>query len=342
MTVKSLNLEHGEDVKRWNAFIATHGQPYLHTNWARVLKTAYNFQPVYLYQEEHGEIISVFPLCLVKKPWGRKELVSTPHIESGGMLNTGSYVSYLEYIHTHYRAETIRIYQPGEPLGDVVANTGEVIMVKELPGHPDELLPSIPATARKYIKGILKRNYSTTTGNDRELFSQFYELYLDKMREFGTPPHGMRFFDAIREAMDDACIIIIVKDQNNNCVGAALVVGHANVLNGLFLVVPTAALKQKAGNLIEYRVMEYAMANGYTSLVLGRCVKESGHYMHKARLNAKPVPLYLYKFVLTCNGYQGVAEKSAKEKFHVCAQIWSRLPTVITNHFGPPLRKWIY
>jgi hypothetical protein len=88
--------------------------------------------------------------------------------------------------------------------------------------------------------------------------------------------------------------------------------------------------------------MEFGMGKGYTSLVLGRCEKESGNYLYKSRLGGNSVPLYLYRFEAMPDGYREVAERTAKEKYRSMAKLWARLPAICTDHMGPIIRKWIY
>ena len=343
MIIKLLNLSDKDEVRQWDDFVKSNGELYHDSRWAYILRSIYSFEPLYLYVEEGGTIISALPLFCVKKPFGGMEIVSVPHIEAGGVINTALFAMYLDYLYDHVRVDTIKIMQFMEPLGDLPANTSEVVIIKDLPPTTSGIIDSVPvATKRNSFRKALEKPYELVIGNDSKLFSDFYPLYLDKMRSFGTPPHSFRFLIAIREAFGDACMIFAIKDPAGAIVSAILCVGFSNMLNSLFVIVPSPLLKNLAGYFLEYHVMEYAVTNGYTSLILGRSEKKGGNYDYKVGLGGKPVPLYRYRFKLGSDGYRCVEEKTAKEKFRYQAQIWSKLPPLITDHVGPLIRKWVY
>jgi hypothetical protein len=144
---------------------------------------------------EGGKIISTFPLFRAKVPFLKDELVSVPHVESGGMLNTGFYQLYLDSIYKHIRSRSIRIYQFGEPVNEFPANTQEVVMISELPEKKEQIISSIKSsTTRTDMRRSLEQSsqYKISLGNTREMLTDFYSIYLRKMREFGTPPHRFR------------------------------------------------------------------------------------------------------------------------------------------------------
>jgi hypothetical protein len=343
MIIKSLNFSNKNEVCRWDDFVRGNGQLYHDYRWAGILHSVYSFEPVYLYGEEDGEIVSALPLFLVKKPFGGKEIVSVPHVEAGGLINTGLLSLYLDYLYDHVRPATIKIMQFMEPLGALPANTSDVIIMKDLPLLTDGIIDSVSsATKRNEIRRALEKPYELLIGNDSKLLLDFYSLYLDKMRAFGTPPHSLGFFRAIKEAFGDAFIIIAVKDSTGTVVGAMPCVGFSHVLNSLYLAVSSANLRNLAGYYIEYHLMEYAITNGYSSLILGRSENSGSNYDYKVGLGAKPFPLYRYRFDLISGGYICVMESTAKDKFRFQAHVWAKLPPLITDHLGPLIRKWVY
>ena len=343
MIIQSLNLSDKKEVQKWDDYVKMHGQLYHDSRWADILHSVYNFEPKYLYCEEDRTIVSALPLFIVNKPFGGCEIVSIPHIEAAGLINTGSFSMYLDYIYNHLRGNTIKIMQFKEPLGNLPANTSEVIIIKDLPTTTAGIIDSVTdSRKRSYFRKSLKNAYEVVIGNDNKLLSDFYALYLDKMRAFGTPPHSFRFLSAIKDAFGDACKIIAIKDSGGVVVGAIFCVGFSKTLNTLFVIVPASHLENLAGYFIEYHVMEYAVSNGYSSLILGRSEKKGGNYNYKVGLGGKPIPLYRYRFELASDGYRCVEERTAKEKFRLQSKIWAKLPPLITDHLGPFIRKWVY
>jgi hypothetical protein len=342
MTVKVLDISRKDDVEKWDDFVIRHGQLYQHSAWVKILSSAYNFKSFYLYIENDGKIVSVFPLFYVKLPHIKDELMSIPHIEAGGMINTEYHRLYFEYIYKNIKAQTISIYQVKEPIGDFIANTNEVIMVFELPDTKEEIFARIKSKSeRKRIRNVLGKDFEIVIGNDSDLILQFYRLYLKKMKEFGTPPHRFEFIKAIPETFRKHCRIIAVKDSEK-FLGAEMHIFYDKFMISLYLCVPRKFLKHQVGVLLNYKTIELALQSGVKYLTFGRCQKGSNVFSYKTELGAKPLPLYIYKFRLTGSGYRDYPVKTIKQRYKIVSRIWSILPPLITDNLGPRIRKWVY
>jgi hypothetical protein len=75
---------------------------------------------------------------------------------------------------------------------------------------------------------------------------------------------------------------------------------------------------------------------------MGRCEKQGGNYDFKVGMGGKPVQLYRYRFELESDAFRCVEVKTSKEKFRSQAQVWAKLPPLITDNIGPLIRKWVY
>lgn len=342
MQVKRLELDDREARARWDAYAAAHGQLCHHSGWADLLQRVYGFEPVYLYLEDGGRIVSLLPLFRVRKPLGGSELVSVPHVESGGFADTSHHALFFQYLHENFGAKAIKICQSGEPIGAYEANLNEVVMVKPLPDNVEGIIPAMKLGMRTTMRRSLRLPYRAVICRDEAAFRTLYRLYLDKMHDFGTPPHRYGFFNALRETFGEACVIILLKDDKDSCVGATMVIGFQDTLYSMYFLVPAPLLKQKAGHFLEYQVMEYGVTHGFKSLVLGRCESNGSNYQYKASLGGEPRAVYNYKFLAGAHGFHCVGQKTAKQKYQKLAQIWSKLPSFCTDNLGPVLRKWIY
>jgi hypothetical protein len=343
MIVKRLDLEDKKTLARWDALALAGKSPYHCSRWARVLADAYGFIPLYLYGECEGEMVSLFPIFLVRGPLGSWEAVSIPHVEAAGVLHAEEFQLYLDYLRGEPRAGKLTILQFGEPLGNLPAQDNEVIFIKELPKQEEGIIPSITSAAgRNNTRQALRRPLETVIGNGEEFWPPFYALYLAKMREFGTPPHGLRFFQALHAAFGEQCAVIALKDPDEGWVAAALVIGLGVNLFCPALLTGAAQLKQKTGFALSYQVMAYGVREGFTSLILGRSEKDSGTYNFKKSLGGIPAPLYRYRLSATPDGYRVLESATMKLKYRKFATVWSRLPAPITDRLGPVLRKWLY
>jgi hypothetical protein len=342
MTVELLNFKNVNDIEKWDNFVNKYGLLYHHSMWAEILCSCYGFQPYYLYIEDEGEIKSVFPLFNVKMPLFKNELVSIPHLESGGIINPRFYQFYFDYILKDIRSPFIKIFQFREPINDIIANTKEVIMILDLPQKEDEIIASIKSmSARKRMKKILQKNYQVLIGNDENMLIQHYRLYLRKMKEFGTPPHGFSFFKKIANTFGKNCKIILVKNSEQ-VLGARMMILFNEYIYGINVSIPKEFLKHQIGYLLNYKTIEFGLKNNLKYFMLGRCEKDSSVYIYKTELGARPISLYTYKFNLEINRYKGYPLRTIKQKYNFVSKIWSKLPSYFTDKLGPYLRKWVY
>jgi hypothetical protein len=342
MTVSVLDFRNENSVKRWDAFVYERSQLYHHSRWARIISLSYGFRPYYLYIEKNGEIKSVFPLFHVRLPLVRDELVSIPHLESGGIIGPEFCNLYFDFVRRNIKARKMKIYQLRDRIGDFFSNTGDVIMIKRLPGTKEEIITGIKsATTRNYMRRALEKDFEIILQNDGESPHAFYNIYLVKMREFGTPPHSIRFIEKIADEYSQEAKILLVRSAGE-VVGAAWYILFNEYLYNLYLVVPRKYLRGKIVYLIQYKAMEMAIKNNLKYLVLGRSTKDSGTYFYKSELGGQPAQLYVYNFSLTGDGYEAQPEKTIKEKYKFASRLWSRFPPFLTNTVGPKIRKWVY
>ncbi|MFA6054112.1 MAG: GNAT family N-acetyltransferase [Thermodesulfovibrionales bacterium] len=342
MTVSSLDFRNGDELKKWDEFVFNRSQLYHHSRWAEIISSVYGFKPSFLYSEKAGQVQSVFPLFRVKVPLFRDELVSIPHLESGGMINTIFYPEYFDYIRRHISARKMKIYQYREQIGSLPSNSDDVVLLKELPEKKELIIPGMKAaTARNYTRRVLERDLQVVVENNEAVLGEFYKIYLQRMREFGTPPHGFGYIKKISETFAEDAKIMLIKDSGE-VVGASFYIMFNKYLYNLYLAVPQRHLKEKIVYLIQYKAMEMGIDRNLECLVLGRSTKDSGTFFFKTELGGYPIPLYLYHFRLTPEGCESVQEKSVKEKYSSAARIWTKLPSLITDHAGPFIRKWVY
>jgi hypothetical protein len=342
MTVSVLDFRDEDSVARWDAFVYGGGQLYHHSRWAKIISICYGFEPNYLYVEENGKIESVFPLFRVRFPLVRDEIVSIPHLESGGMINPEFCDSYFDFIRRSMKTKRIKVYQFGERIDDFWANTDEVVMIKSIPRKEEEIISGVrSATTRNYMRKVLEKDFEVIIRNDDETLRNFYRLYLVKMREFGTPPHSIQFMRKIVEEYHQEARILLVRSLGE-VVGAAWYILFNEYLYNLYLVVPRKHLKDRIVYLIQYKAMEMATKNNLRYLVLGRSTKQGGTYFYKYELGGQPVQVYMYNLALTDDGYRAVPEKTVKEKYRVASRLWSKFPSFFTDTVGPKIRKWVY
>lgn len=342
MNVRILNNKNADELKKWNEFTLQKSCLYFHSNWSEIISSVYGFKPYYLYIEDSGNIKSAFPLFHVKIPLLKDELVSIPHLESGGMSNPEYYPMYFDFIMQLRISNKIRIYQLNEPFGDFISNTDDVVVVKDIPEDKDFIITSIKsATTRNYMRRVLEKDFEVIIENSEEALKEFYVIYQKRMREFGTPAHRFEYLEKILNLFKEETKILLIK-KDHEVIGASFYILFGQQIYNLYLVVPEKFLKEKIVYLIQYKAIEMGIENGMKKIILGRSTKNSGTYFYKTELGGVPLQLYLYNFILSENGYHADIIKTVKEKYRYASVIWSKLPSIVTNNLSPFIRKWIY
>lgn len=342
MRVRELDLGREQEVQRWNDFVRASGRLYRHTHWAEILLRTYGFTPRYLFVEDRGEIVSVFPLFHVRLPGLKNELVSIPHVESGGILNTEWYQLYLDYIAEKMRIDSLVVRQYEQRFDDLPANMDEVVMVKKLPSDERLIVAGIPAAARRRCtRKALEGGFSSVSGNSEEMLRIFYSLYCRKMREFGTPPQPIAFIRNMASVFKEDCVVTLA-EKGGESLGGVISIIFGDAIFGIYFAVPHDALQHHVGDFLVYQVMAMAVRRNLIRLVMGRTARDSGVYKYKREVGAEAVPLYLYNFELTPEGYKVRESRTAKERHPLAPRIWRKLPSIVTGTIGPHIRKWVY
>lgn len=269
-------------------------------------------------------------------------LVSLPHVECAGILDPSHSQQYFDFIKESIGADGVLLYQGRTDIPGLVSSGDEALFEMDLPDNPQAILSHIPSEViRKGMKKSLAEGYSVTFGNNSSLRKEFYASYIDKMKEFGTPPQSFRYVNKIVESFRDCCVIAIVK-RNSIVVGASLDVLFHDHLYKLYFSVSREQLRNKAGYFLEYKSLEHAVLNGVRRVVLGRSTRGSGAASYKERLGGKALPLHIYNLKISPSGYVPVRRKTVKQKFRSASVLWRRLPLKLTVLLGPSLRKRIY
>jgi lipid II:glycine glycyltransferase (peptidoglycan interpeptide bridge formation enzyme) len=85
-------------------------------------------------------------------------------------------------------------------------------------------------------------------------------------------------------------------------------------------------------------MMEYAIANGYSTFDFGRSTKDEGTYRFKEQWGALPEPLlWYYRYRLKKPAFQ-TGDGKNKKRF---IAVWQKLPLGVTRVLGPILRRQI-
>ncbi len=342
MQIKKLDLNNPEECEKWESFVYKNGYIYQSIKWCKILENSYNFDSIYLYLEDNGEIISLLPLFHVKLLPFKNELVSIPHVESGGFINTEYYEPFLEYIKNNYRVKNIKIYQFKNGIGDYAKNDTNSLFMMNVPDTVDDVYTVIKRGIKRSIKNILENSgVEITKGNSEEFIKTLYDFNVIKHKEFGVPHHSYKFFSALVRSFNDSCDVFVAKKDGRK-IGASFIIYYGDVGYHMYHFIPHEFLKIKAGAVLYFHLFKECCERGLKKFSFGRSPKGSGVYKFKMQMHATPYPLYIYDFLLKDDKFEAEKIKILSERFSWAAKIWSKMPMPLTNCISSKLRKWIY
>lgn len=360
--------------KGLDEFVATQpdGEVFQLSPWRDAVRRAYGHRTVCMRatigsdgSEVTGGLLS---LVTMRHRWFGSALVSSPFCDSGGVLAQDASLEQslisrgLELASTtgldvlelrqrtplrclrHLDAGNAMTHSPWAETGQYsewwvsMPCPGEKVrMVLDLPSDPPTLLRAFKAKLRSQIQKPIKEGLKVRTGGP-ELVRDFYRVFVENMRDLGSPVHSKRFVDEV-VAQYGAGARVFVVYLKEIPLAASLTLGFKDMLSN-----PWASslrrYSQFAPNMLLYwSMLEYACQNGYGAFDFGRSTVGEGTYRFKEQWGARPEPLYWYRF--TRGDVKGRAVGRHSGGMRRAVAIWKRLPLSLTRFLGPRIRRHI-
>ena len=217
-----------QDAAQWDAFVECHPEGRFSQLWGyrQALEDTYGYRCVYLRIEVDGKRIGVFPSVVATG--GLPRLVSQPFNEYGGPLVNGSLtpeadVDLGRLLLSAARDEGCKCVEIRGGVGWQSAEDVTGVLKKplyrygELPlGDPEELWRKcLTHEARKGVNQARKAGLEFIIRCGPEAVQMpFYNLYLASMKRLGVPPHPLRFFECLSQALGGRLVSAWVFSHN--------------------------------------------------------------------------------------------------------------------------------
>lgn len=200
----------------------------------------------------------------------------------------------------------------------------------------EQFLSSANKRMRDYIKKATKSKLESLTGG-LELLDQFYMLYLQNMKELGTPPLQKKFFVKIIKTFPKQSKIILIRDQTKLCSGMFLLKVSSLEIFAPTICTPRAFEINQSSHLLYLEAAKIAQKWGCTVMNYGRSINGSGPALFKKRIGLKEIPLLMY------TPYNNWTVTNPKDIFFLrhAIKIWKKLPIPLTKLGGKILAKHV-
>ena len=308
--------------------------------WQDVIAKVYGHTPVYLEAEAGDGSFGVLPAFVVRRPFFGTVVTSMPFLDSGGPCGTSAAVDALlvdRLIGEARRrgARFVELRCPNRLAIDVEPISSKVNMTLPL-DDPDALWRRFGKGVRNQIRKAERAGLTVEHGGHDSL-PAFYGTFVERMRDLGSPVHGLAFLRQVLDAFGPRATVALVKKEDAAIGGLIalrfkdrVVVPWASCLKEHFALCPNM--------LLYWDVIKTACREGSARFDFGRSTRGSGTYHFKRQWGAEEEPLWWYRIPIAAGARADAQPPSSTD---LLAQLWRRLPLSVTRHIGPPIRRYL-
>ena len=192
-------------------------------------------------------------------------------------------------------------------------------------------------SVRNQIRKAERAGLSIEIGGAEHLRA-FYDTFVVRMRDLGSPVHGSGFLSAVLDGFGNRARVVLVRK------GATTVGGLVALAFKDRLVVPWAACLKDyfalcPNMLLYWETLRSACSEGFGRFDFGRSTRDSGTYYFKRQWGAREEPLFWYTIPVARQNRPSMSTDGKGAA--LLTKAWQRLPLAVTRQLGPRIRKYL-
>jgi FemAB-related protein (PEP-CTERM system-associated) len=322
----------------WDRCVAEHGgSVFQRWGWKRVYEEAYALEAPYLAAYAGEALAGVLPLVRLRSPLFGEHLVSLPWLNTGGPVGTPDACRALAAaaVARQGRARAIELRQrASHPLGLVPTARKITVVLPLVAGDPEGTLRRLDSKVRSQVRRATRDGVTVRFGHDQ--LAPFHAVFVEHMRDLGSPAHAARFFGAIAQLLgEEAWVGVAYAGDTPIAAGFAIVDGDELEMTW------ASALRRHARcapNMALYGAfLQRAAAEGLAHFNFGRCTPDSGTHRFKRQWGGVDEPLGWERHPAPAAGNPDGGGGAAR----AASRLWRHLPIPLVRALGPPLLKGI-
>jgi hypothetical protein len=339
----------------WEEIIATFPEhSFFHSsNWARVLKEAYSYQPLYFTRWQGSALSAFIPVMEIDSFLTGKRGVSIPFTDYCEPLvsNAADFSGLLDEIllygkregwkHLELRGGTGYFEQRGfddRYPGGVTARSKYLRHILQIGKQEDELLRGFNPGTRRNIRKATDSGVRVVISDSKADLDVYYGLHCLTRKLHGLPPQPRRFFDAIYRnvILDGKGFTVLARHQGRNIAGA--VYFHSGK-KGIYKYGASDRRYQglRANNLVMWEAIRWLSRNGFEELCFGRTdLDDDGLIRFKRGWGTREQELSYYRYDLRRSIFIQLSPKKNSGRRRV-----SGLPIPLLRFLGELLYKHV-
>ncbi|MBL0937514.1 MAG: FemAB family PEP-CTERM system-associated protein [Gemmatimonadaceae bacterium] len=324
------------DAFAWNAFVEAHehGSTFHRWEWRDVYAGVYGHACPYLIARRGGAIVGVLPLVRVKSLVFGHYLVSLPYVSYGGPLSDAEGEAALtdaaaNLAHGAKLVELRSRIAISTTLTPV--NRKITVLLDLVPGDYDATFKRFDSKLRSQVRRGEKEGIVVKFG--REHAAAYHQVFVEHMRDLGSPAHGLRFFERLADSLGDRAWIGVAY------LGDTPVAAGFAIENGREVEISWASALRRyqkiSPNMALYGAfIRRACERGFDVFNFGRCTEGSGTHKFKKQWGSQDEPLQWYFGAAT-----GLLDIPTSESpgYRSAVRVWQALPLAIARVLGSHL-----
>ena len=336
-----------QDKSAWNHYVDNHSYScsYHRYEFKQLIENSFNHNCPYLLAEDNGKPVGILPLVELNSKLFGHILCSIPYFNYAGPIANhidieNALIKKAADLSDQNNCQHIELRdtksRPAMP-----SKEEKVTMILPLPATKDALWKQFGSKVRAQVKKSDEHTPSIRFGK-HELLDDFYSVFSRNMRDLGTPVYGKYFFDNFL-SLPDINSTLAVAYINDLPVACGFLLEHASS-SGNSLEIPWASTirawnKTNINMFMYWKVLEFAVDNGYQFFDFGRSSQDAPTYKFKKQWGTIAHQLY-WHYQLEANQHlPQINPQNPKYKLQIA--LWKTLPLWVANFIGPKIIKHI-
>ncbi len=337
--------------EEWDRLAYCRGTVFHTTGFRRILLDSFGYQCGYqAIFDSTGRLCGLFPLIIGRNLGLKRVGVSLPFVnqvdvcaETENLIQDA--LAELPQLRRKLAVSRLQIRLKNQDVERTQWNVNLANHTFVLPLLQDEeqTLAQASASCRNHVRKTYRNNWFAVSFDPTRL-AEFYQVYVRRMKQLGSPAPAQEYFNRFFEYLPNQSALLTVLDRRSGrVVGGMLLLASPGDET---LYYPYGANlveynQQYLNNYMYWEAVKYGLRRGLKKLDLGRSQTGSGTYRYKCQWGATPVQL---KYLESGNVTGSVGEiniKSEREKWGRAIELWKQIPRLVTDPVGERIIKYL-
>ena len=331
-----------QDKQEWDEFVYQEpaASVYHLWGWKEALETTFNHTIYYLCARERGQIIGGLPLLHIRSRISGPFITSMP----GGVCASNEQAAFgliekAKELTRSRRAKYLILRDSPQKwnVPELLTNEDHCTALVHLSDGSEKVWRNVKKRARQLTNQATRAGLQVAAGP--AALEEFYPIYLQAMRDKGTPTLGLRFFRKVAAHLPEHFNFLMIR-REEQILGGGFFAPFRDTIYCTWGGMLRQYYDLHPNHLLYWETIKFGLEHSYQWVDLGRSLRDSGGYIFKMNWGAQPKTLYQQYYLNGITRPPLVGSSLARESsIGRVINFWKKLPLPITEIIGPVLRK---